>query len=384
MPIDTHLSAAIIDYVHSDAALLVIEMTPQGIITKANTYAERVVGEPLTGRSFAGILIDFQGSFDLDACLENPSSPHLLNITSHGGLPQTFYFKFVQHDAQILALGQLDVDELDHLRHSLLSLNSELNDLTRQLEKRNVQLQQLDALKNQFFGMAAHDLRHPVGVIRMYGEFLADEAAQDLSSEHREFLHIIQTSGNLMEAILNDFIDIAVFESGKLTLNRKRVNLPEWLRRIVDYSAVLAAPKKIEIRMPSPPALPLLRIDAAKMEQVMNNLISNAIKFSQAGDTIWVKLDERQVDAGADVVLSVQDQGPGIDQGDLKRLFEPFERVRSGHRPVEKSSGLGLAIVQKIVAAHEGRVWVESEVGRGSTFFVALPLDPTSQEAADK
>jgi len=132
---------------------------------------------------------------------------------------------------------------------------------------------------------------------------------------------------------------------------------------------VLAAKKQIEIELMDEP-LPLLLLDASKIEQVLNNLLSNAIKFSPPRTTIRVRVAR----ADDQILLAVQDQGPGIPPNELDKLFKPFQRTSVKSTAGEKGTGLGLSIVKKIVEGHHGKIWVESQVGQGTTFFVALPL----------
>lgn len=375
MPVDTPVADRLLSYVMDEAALIVVRMDIDGTIHEANKYTETLVGVALSGKPFTDMILDFQKTFVLQTMLDRGNDPQLLNVVNQSGLPQTYYFHFYAYTDEVLAIGQQDVQELENLRYSLVQLNNELNNTTRQLQKKKVQLEKLDALKNQFFGMAAHDLRHPLGVIQMYSEFLDDEAADQLNDEHREFVAYIRQSSHLMAAILDDFLDISVFESGKLKLDCRTMDMVPWLVDIVGYTRALADRNQIEIVLDPLPERMRVHVDASKMEQVVNNLLSNAIKYSRPHSRVQVGL---QV-AAAEVVIHVQDNGPGIAQPDWARLFMPFERLTTGNKTKQKSSGLGLAIVKKIVDAHDGRVWVDSQVGQGTTFCVALPVRPDRQ-----
>ncbi len=257
------------------------------------------------------------------------------------------------------------------LYHELMRVNNELANLQRELAKKNMELARLNELKSQFLAMAAHDLNHPIGVIMMYGEFLLDEAASALSPEHAEFLRIIVDAGRSMQQILNDFLDITKIEAGRLELHKVPTDVESLVRGAVTLHQWHASKKGIRIDLTVEGPLPRVWVDPPKMEQVMNNLLSNAVKFSPEGSRVQVSLAQN-----ADrIVLCVADRGVGILRDKLDRLFQPFERIRPEGAAREKGSGLGLAIVKKIVEAHEGKVWVESEEGRGSAFFVAIPAD---------
>jgi signal transduction histidine kinase len=363
-------------YVQRMAPVLQFVLAKDGGILEANRFAAEVTGRQLTGSLFQELVVDFQQSFDLGRFMAADREEVLLNITTHTGLPQSFYFHFEPLGENCLVLGRLDVEELESMRSEILFLNQDLNNLTRQLQKKNSQLRRLNKEKNQFFGMAAHDLRHPLGVIRMYNEFLVDEIRDELTGEHRDFLDYIGEAGRLMESILDDFLDLAVFETGHLELDRQKVSIGPWLSRIVRTSEVLAARRQITVMAEIPEKTPVILFDRAKMEQVMNNLISNAIKYSPEGEQVEITL----LAAAEEVTIRVVDHGAGIAEEDLGRLFIPFQRIGKRKRGADKSSGLGLAIVKKIVDAHGGGIQVGSRPGQGSTFSITLPLRENPDE----
>lgn len=249
-------------------------------------------------------------------------------------------------------------------------LYNELANLQRELSKKNIELEKLNEEKNRFLGIAAHDLRNPLNAIQMYSEFLSDEAFDVLTPEQREFVSIIYSSSQFMLRLVNDLLDVAKIESGKLELNLVRTDLIDLIKHNVILNSAMASRKNIRIDFDSDPDIPETLIDTAKIEQVLNNLIVNAIKFSSPGGVICVKVSK----SDGEVVLSVKDQGPGIPSDEIDKLFKPFQRTSVRSTAGEDSTGLGLAIVRKIITGHKGRVWVESEVGNGSTFYVVLPL----------
>lgn len=251
----------------------------------------------------------------------------------------------------------------------LARLNNEMMTLQRELAKRNHELARLNALKNQFLGMAAHDLRTPLGVILSYGQFLLDEAGDRLAEEHREFLATIISSSQFMLGLIDELLDISQIESGELTLNLQPVDPAAMAAHNVALNRLLAERKQIALELHCQAGLPDLMLDRNKMDQVLNNLISNAVKFSQPGTRVGVTLER----AEGGVLLSVRDQGPGIPQDEQDRLFQPFARTSVRSTAGEKSTGLGLVIVRRIVEGHGGRIWVESQVGQGSSFCVLLP-----------
>ncbi|HYG62199.1 MAG TPA: HAMP domain-containing sensor histidine kinase, partial [Thermoanaerobaculia bacterium] len=266
-----------------------------------------------------------------------------------------------------------DPERESRLFEDLSRLNNDLATMQREVAKKNVELARLNDQKNQFLGMAAHDLRNPLEVILTYSEFLLDEGAC-LPPEQRELVRTIHGSSAFMLALVNDLLDISKIEAGRLELDLSRVDLGELTARNVALNQVLAAKKGTEIVFRQEGELPRMLLDTAKIEQVLNNLIGNAVKFSPPGSTVEVRL-AHEGDGGA--VLSIADQGEGLpihEADQMEKLFRPFERTRVRSTGGEKSTGLGLAIVKRIVTGHQGEIRVESEAGKGTTFHVLLPV----------
>jgi signal transduction histidine kinase len=255
-------------------------------------------------------------------------------------------------------------------------VNNELVIMQRELEKRNVELEKLNNMKNQFLGMAAHDLRTPLGAIFTYSEFLLDEASRALTREQIEFLATIKGSSEFLLGLVNELLDISKIEAGKLELDLKPTDLVSLIHHNVVLHRPLAENKQIRLEFRCDHAFPEIMLDQSKIRQVMDNLISNAIKFSHPGSAIEIRATE----TGKLAVVSVRDEGQGIPPADLGHLFMPFEKTSVRSTAGEKSTGLGLAIVRKMVEGHRGKVWVESEVGQGSIFYFSLPVSPPHLE----
>ncbi len=252
----------------------------------------------------------------------------------------------------------------------LTRLNNELTNLQRELAKKNEQLKTLNEQKNRFIGMAAHDLRNPLGAIKSYSEFLADELGPDISQEHREFLSIIHNSSEFMLHLVEDLLDVAKIEAGKLQLELFPADLPALIARNLAINRLLADKKNITIHHIVCDEIPQILLDEAKITQVLNNLISNAVKFSNPGTAVTVHLCR----IADNVVIKVSDQGQGIPDHELQKLFKPFQRTSVRATGGESSTGLGLSIAHSIVLGHKGTIEVESAVGVGTTFIVTLPL----------
>ncbi|NYB52315.1 MAG: HAMP domain-containing histidine kinase [Methanobacteriaceae archaeon] len=248
-------------------------------------------------------------------------------------------------------------------------LNNELTNAQRQLTKKNIQLAKLNQEKNQFLGMAAHDLRNPLSVIMMYSEFIIDEAGDDLSEEHQEFLQVIYSSSEFMLNLINELLDVSKIESGKLELELEPTNIIEFIKDNLSMNQVLAHKKDIIIDFSHDEGInDMVMIDRARISQVLNNLVSNAIKFSSNGQKVKVNLSESE----GELRVTVTDHGQGIPEDELHKLFKPFSKTRVKGTAGEKSTGLGLSISKRIITEHGGEIGVESKYGKGSKFFFTL------------
>jgi two-component system, OmpR family, sensor kinase len=256
----------------------------------------------------------------------------------------------------------------DRLYDEISRLNNELVAIQREVAKQNAELKRLNQEKNRFLGMAAHDLRNPLHTLLVHSEFLLGQC-QD--PQQRQFLQVIASTSDYMARLVDDLLDVSRIESGQLVLDYAPVELAGWITRVVDLNRPFAARKQIEITCRLEDHPPVALLDGQKLEQVLNNLIGNALKFSEPGTRVEVRLwSEAEV-----LFLSVHDHGPGISQEQMRQLFKPFQRGRKGSAG-ELSTGLGLVIVKRIIEGHGGRLSIDSEVGRGTVFTCALPSMP--------
>ena len=238
-----------------------------------------------------------------------------------------------------------------------------------QILENNKQLKELNELKNKFLGIASHDLRNPLYLIRSFSEILKDESVGTVNSKQRDLLVKIFNASNFMRALLENLLDISKIESGKIELCKKVQDLNLLVGQQVEMSQLLAEKKKIgfELRLGD---LPPISFDQDAITQVIGNFIGNAIKFSPSNTKVIVTTENQ----GENIKFAVCDEGPGISEEDQKLLFKEFQTLSAKPTGGEKSTGLGLAITQKLIHLHSGRVGVESQLGEGSTFFFTLPL----------
>ena len=256
-------------------------------------------------------------------------------------------------------------------REKDISINYELlKSLVIKYADAEKNLVELNQLKNKFLGMAAHDLRNPLTSIRGFSEILLDGELGPISEEQKEFLGIINTTSNEMLTLLNDLLDISVIESGKLDLQRTMGSLNKIITDRIRINEVIAEKKDMTIHADLDET-PELLFDPNRITQVFDNIVSNAIKFSPSGTTVFVTMKK----SGNNIKVSVRDEGPGISEEDQSQLFGEFQRLSATPTGGEKSTGLGLSIVKKMVEAHNGTLTVESVVGSGATFSFELPLE---------
>lgn len=370
------IAEALRTYVLSTAPVLALLLDANQCIVGANDKAREVLRSEAMGRPLAEQLLSFDRPPESAALIGQTEALHRLTLHTASGTPETLDFCFYPLGEATLALGSLDFQEQKKLRDEVLQLNRELNNLTRQLHQANAELSELNDLKNRFIGMAAHDLRRPVGVIMTYSELVLDEAGARLDDEQRGLLRSNLAAALGMQRIIDNFLDVSVIESGQLRLDRSRTSVAEILTGALPLVRLLAARKCVTLVVDDSDSDPSLCVDCAKLQQVLVNLLSNAIEHSRAGQHVW--LSARRNDVG--LVISVRDEGSGIPPEDQHRLFGAFVRAGTRKTAGERSVGLGLAIARVVVEAHGGKIWVESTPDHGSTFCFTLPADATLGE----
>jgi signal transduction histidine kinase len=247
-------------------------------------------------------------------------------------------------------------------------LVSELSEQKNKIEEQNKELKRLDELKNTFLGIAAHDLRNPLANIQMISNLLASDAAPLSVNESLELVSEIYHNTENMLNLLNDILDVTHIESGKLSLNPILIQTSEFLEGVVARHNLLAESKNTHIILEK---IPTGRIfaDPLRLRQVLDNLLSNAVKYSPPNSTVNVHVI-REPEAWR---IEIKDQGSGITQKDRQQLFTDFAKLSAKPTGGEQSTGLGLAIVKRVVEAHKGKIGVESNPGKGSTFWFSLP-----------
>jgi signal transduction histidine kinase len=248
-------------------------------------------------------------------------------------------------------------------------LNWECVRLRRQLMKKNIGLEKLSRRKSLIIDMAAHDLRGLISGILNASYYLLGEA-DGLPEDHLPLLRGIAASSKFTLSLIEDIVQLSQIEAGELRLALQPTDLVWLTEQNLSRNRLLADRKQIRLELIVDGALPVVRIDPLRMNQAVDNLVTTAITFSKPGSKIEVRMHAQN-----DVVsIAVRDEGPGITAAERRTVFKVFGR--SKHAPASKTSGtgFGLVITQRIVQAHGGRIQLESQAGKGSTFTVTLPV----------
>ena len=243
--------------------------------------------------------------------------------------------------------------------------------LVREIEDKNRQLEIASKHKSEFLANMSHELRTPLNAIIGFSEVLSERMFGELNEKQAEYADDIHTSGKHLLSLINDILDLAKVEAGRMELNLSDYNLPAAIDNAMTLVRERALRHGLSLAAEIDPAVGDLRGDERKVKQIMLNLLSNAVKFTPEGGKITVLA--RHVDGFAEI--AVRDTGVGIAPEDQAAVFEEFKQVGTDVTKKGEGTGLGLALTQRFVELHGGRLWLESVVGQGSTFTFTLPLE---------
>jgi signal transduction histidine kinase len=239
----------------------------------------------------------------------------------------------------------------------------------RQIEEHNLRLHEANRLKSEFLAAMSHELRTPLNAIIGFAELVFYGRVAPDSPEHQEFLGDILASGRHLLQLINDILDLAMIESGKLELRPEPVAVEPAIGEVASLLRTLSLQKRIRVEVEADRSLEVVVLDPARFKQVLYNYLSNALKFTPEGGSIVVRTSAETPDSFR---LEVEDTGIGIAPDQMERLFLKFEQLDTGNgRP--PGTGVGLALTRKIVEAQGGSVGVRSRVGEGSCFHAVLP-----------
>jgi signal transduction histidine kinase len=309
--------------------------------------------------------------------LANPAAEHVFNVTIRRGERPDF-----EKTIQINALRDLlqassterqsgEVSMPDGKTYLAMAspMTAEGKTVGRVCILRDVtQLKEIDTLKSDFVSTVSHDLRSPLTLMRGYATML--EMAGDLNEQQKNYARMIVQGVDNMARLVNNLLDLGRIDFG-VGLQVESIPVLDILERVTGSLQMQAKQKQISLGVEIPKDLPhVIEADAALLQQALYNLVENGLKYTPLGGSVTIHLQT----SPTDLTFAVRDSGIGIPANDLPRLFEKFYRGTNREALSQRGTGLGLAIVKSIAERHGGNVWVESELGKGSTFYLKIPL----------
>lgn len=268
-----------------------------------------------------------------------------------------------------LAVFYLNADHYtEESRHALKIAARELESIL----KSNLQAEAMDKLKADFAAMTIHDLRSPLSNVISVVAMMEDGLFGPITDEQKKWLSKVQSSTRSLVDLVSDFLDLSKLEAGRLDINKEEMDLEPLLQTNLENYMPRARDKKICLKSNFVSSPLRIQIDPRRLDQVFSNLLSNAIKFTPEGGTIEVGASP---DSETGIKLWVKDTGVGIPADEIGQIFEKYRQTTSGKTSEHKGTGLGLVICKMIIEAHGGKIWAESEDGKGTTFFFTLPFN---------
>lgn len=260
----------------------------------------------------------------------------------------------------------------DELREKVREATTELAEQNELLRRQAFQLEQASAMKSQFLANVSHELRTPLNAIMGYTHLLLEGVSGEIPRPQREKLTRIDSNSRHLLAVINDLLDIARIESGKMPIQVERVRIPDLIDEVMTEVEPLIAGTKLDVTQSLPPDLPEIQTDRQKVKQIVLNLLSNALKFTPQG-SVAIRLELDGV--AREISIAVSDTGIGVAEENQKTIFEAFEQADSSYARRQGGTGLGLSICRRLANLLDGRITLASRLGEGSTFTLFLPFD---------
>ena len=305
-----------------------------------------------------------------------------------GLLSYLYLSRTISRPVRLLERATNEVSKGDFDHQIPLDSHDELGNLARSFNEMAARLKELDELKSGFISLLSHELRTPLSIMREAVSLLKDEVVGNIGDRQREFLTILGEEVERMIQFVNELLDLSRIEAGRLPVERFPVNIGEIIENNLRKLRPLLEDKKIETELAIGPHLPLVVADVVRIDQVLTNLLDNAIKFTPEGGRIVTGADvangregtegrESRVTRGKErfVRVMVCDNGGGIDDEDKRYVFDKFYQAKADKAKSSKGSGLGLSISKGIVETHGGIIWFTSTKGEGTSFYFTLPAE---------
>ncbi len=268
--------------------------------------------------------------------------------------------------------------------------------LYQEIKETNLKLEKLERLKSEFISIVSHELRTPLTAIKNSLDILSGGKCGEINDSGQKFLSMAQRNVQRLAGIINDLLDLSKIEAGKMDYHFANMDIHSVIDYVKSSLSVVAKEKGLNLISEETPDLPEIYADSQRLEQVLTNLVSNAIKFTPEGKTIIIRshlADASQLNApncfkndinklsGKYIVVGVEDQGIGIAEKDLLRAFDKFAQIENSLSRKVGGSGLGLPIAKQLLQAHNGAIWCDSELNKGSRFYFAIPVSTVGAEA---
>lgn len=283
--------------------------------------------------------------------------------------------KITASELAVAVQNSLHFEEIQRFNETL---QEKVDAATYRLKRANIRLKQLDATKDEFVSMASHQLRTPLTSIKGYLSMVLDGDAGKLNPTQEKLLREAFTSSERMVRLIGDFLNISRLRTGRFVIERKPVDIAGLVQAEVEQLRPTARTRELSIEFTKPVNIPEMDLDKGKMQQVVMNLIDNAVFYSHPKDKIHVELYKDKTD----IIFKVKDQGIGVPAAERRRLFTKFYRATNARKQRPDGTGIGLFMAQKVIIAHGGAVIFESTEGKGSTFGFRLPVELSEEAAA--
>jgi signal transduction histidine kinase len=315
---------------------------------------------------------------------QRPKSTLCLPLIHQGQLNSILYLEnrltanvFTQTRLEMLRLLSSQMAISIENAYLYAGLEAKVKERTKDLERKNQELTQLNEQlvdlnreKDEFLGIAAHDLKNPLAGIQGLAELIEADLNHMPKEDILDIVKMISTGSRQMFDLIRNLLDVNVIETGRLSLNFQAFNLMSILSYLINQYQERAKVKQINLQFQPPQEKYIVFADEGTARQVLDNLISNAVKYSPSNTNVYLSIEQNTTH----VRCAIKDEGPGLNEKDQQNLFKKFSRLTPQPTGNEHSTGLGLFIVHKLVKLMNGNVWCESEVGQGSTFFVEFPI----------
>ena len=348
----------------SEFAPLLFTYDEKGKILHTNRSARALLSDQVCDLNIKEVFIN------IDPCSINDIYEGTVTIQ----LPDTNVFGvqavIEKNEALFSAVCYADVKEMLTLGKKLFETNQQIANLSRNLFKKNFELEKLSSLKDEFVSILSHDLRGPLRRVHSFAELLELDLADKITAEQTEYLKYIKKESKIMHQMVLDILNYEAIESGKFKLNLESVNINELVKELLDGASRLAGEKDIHIQS-SPEASPgVLSADYVKIRQVVENIMTNCIKYTPRKGTVVIET----TNCPGFICIRIKDNGPGFEPNEIATIFEPFRKgLAAGNK--SDSFGFGMAIVKKIIDSHHGMITVSNAPTGGAQFDIQLPTE---------